>query len=185
MARRKLSDAERWQSDRMIRGGISYRQAAERFIIIQCVNHTGCGKERQRTGRLPKTSTREDKLFTRFAMQQPFSTANTLRSRWIVNGHISRQTVNRRLNNARYHAWRSIKHSLLSKRHKTSRFKWPRDHMGWNVRSRQRVHWSDESNCLLNPVDGRVRVSRPRNTAFRQEHVVGTTAFGGGGVTVW
>ena len=47
------------------------------------------------------------------------------------------------------------------------------------------MHWSDESRFLLNPVDGRVRVWRQRNTAFEQEHIVGTTAFGGGGVTVW
>jgi hypothetical protein len=28
-------------------------------------------------------------------------------------------------------------------------------------------------------------VWRPRNTTFQQEHIVGTTAFGGGGFTVW
>ena len=50
--------------------------------------------------------------------------------------------------------------------------------MGWNVRSWQRVHWSDESSLLLNPVDGRLRV-------WRQEYIVGTTAFGGGGVIVY
>ena len=38
---------------------------------------------------------------------------------------------------------------------------------------------------LSNPVDGYVRVWRPRNTTFQQEHIVGTTAFGGGGFTVW
>ena len=38
---------------------------------------------------------------------------------------------------------------------------------------------------MLNPVDGRIRVWRQRNTAFLQEHIVGTTAFGGGGFTVW
>jgi hypothetical protein len=34
-------------------------------------------------------------------------------------------------------------------------------------------------------VDGRIRVWRPRSTAFLQEHIVCTTAFGGAGVTVW
>ena len=38
---------------------------------------------------------------------------------------------------------------------------------------------------LLNPVDGRARVWSQRNTTFQQEHIVGTTAFGGGGITVW
>jgi hypothetical protein len=52
--------------------------------------------------------------------------------------------------------------------------------MGWNIRSWQRVHWLDEI-CF---VDGRLRVWRPRNTAFLQEHIVCTTAFGGAGVTV-
>ena len=93
-------------------------------------------------------------------MQQPFSTANTLRSLWIVSGHIRRRTVNRRHNNARLRARRLIKHPLLTKRHKTYRFKWARDHIGWNVRSRQRVHRSDENMFLLNPVDGHVRVSK-------------------------
>ena len=37
----------------------------------------------------------------------------------------------------------------------------------------------------MNPVDGHVRVWPPTNTSFQQEHIEGTTAFSGGGVTVW
>jgi len=84
----------------MVRGGMSYRQIAERFnvshlVIVrlkQCVNQTGSVKERQRTGKPLKTTPREDRLLKRLARQQPFSTANTLRSRWIVNGRISRRS---------------------------------------------------------------------------------------------
>ena len=47
MVRRKLSDAERWQSVGMKRGGMSYRQAAERFNVMQHVNQTWGVKERQ------------------------------------------------------------------------------------------------------------------------------------------
>ena len=48
------------------------------------------------------------------------------------------------------------------------------------------MHWSDEIRFMLNPVDGRIRVWRQRNTSFIQEHnIVSTTAFGGGGFTVW
>ena len=57
MARRKLSDAERWQAVGMIRSGISYRHIAEQFnvshsVIVrlkQRMNQTGGAKERQRT----------------------------------------------------------------------------------------------------------------------------------------
>jgi hypothetical protein len=39
------------------------------------------------------------------------------------------------------------------------------------------------SRFLLRPTDGRARVWRQRNTSF-QDHILGTTAFGDGGVTV-
>jgi len=34
-------------------------------------------------------------------------------------------------------------------------------------------------------IHGRVRILRHRNTEFRDGNVMGTTTFGGGGVTVW
>ena len=139
---------------------MSYRQTAERFnvshlVIVrlkQCVNRTESVKEHQRRGKHLKTTPRADRLIKRLTRQQPFSTANTLRSRWIVNGRICRRTVNRRLDNARFRARRPIKRSLLPIRHKIARLQWACDHLGWNIRSWQRVHWSDESRFLLNPV---------------------------------
>ena len=127
------------------------RQTAERFnvshsVIVrlkQCVNQTGSVKERQRTERSLKMTPREDRLLKILTRQQPFSTTNTLRSQWIVNGR--RRTVNRSLNSARFRARRPIKRPLLTIRHKTARLQWARDHMGWNIRSWKRVHWSDES----------------------------------------
>jgi hypothetical protein len=70
---------------------------------------------------------------------------------------------------------KSIPKQLLTIRHKTVRLQWTRDHMRWNIRSWQRVHWSNESRVLLNPVDGRIRVWGQRSTAFIQEYIVGTT----------
>jgi transposase len=75
MARRKLSDAERWQAVGMIRSGISYRHIAEQFnvshsVIVrlkQRMNQTGSVKERQRTGRPMKTTPREGRLLTRLS----------------------------------------------------------------------------------------------------------------------
>jgi hypothetical protein len=48
-----------------------------------------------------------------------------------------------------------------------------------------RVHWTDKSRFLLRPNYGRARVWRQRNTSFQDNHILGTTAFGSGGVTVW
>jgi hypothetical protein len=49
-----------------------------------------------------------------------------------------------------------------------------------SLRTWRRVHWSDESSFLLRPTDGRARVWRQRNTSFQDNHILGTTAFGGG-----
>jgi hypothetical protein len=70
-------------------------------------------------------------------------------------------------------------------RHHHVRFDWSHDHLGWTIRTWRRVHWSNESCFLLRPTDGRARIWHQRNTSFQANHILGTTAFGGGGVTVW
>ena len=142
MACRKLSDAERWQAVGIVRGGMCYRQTPERFnvshsVIVrlkQRVDHTGSVKEHQRTGRSLKTTPREVIFLNSLTRQHPFSTRNTLWRLWIDNGRW--RTVNRRLNNERFHASRLIIRSLLTIRHKIARLWWEHDHMGWNIRSR-------------------------------------------------
>jgi transposase len=67
---------------------MSYRQTARLFsvshsVIVrlkQRVNQTGSVNERERIGRPMKTTSREDRLFTRLARQQPFSIVNTEKS---------------------------------------------------------------------------------------------------------
>jgi hypothetical protein len=83
MAHRKLSDADRWQAVRMVRGGMSYIKTAERFnvshsVIVrlkQRVNQTGSVKERQRTGKPLKTTMR---LLTIHRLRSVFA---------VLNGH--------------------------------------------------------------------------------------------------
>jgi hypothetical protein len=59
------------------------------------------------------------------------------------------------------------------------------DHLRWNIRNWQNIHWSDESRFLLRPVDGRMRVWRQINTAYNENNIFPTSAFCSGGVTVW
>jgi hypothetical protein len=151
MARRKPSDAERWQAVGMVRGNTSYQTdcwTIQCKPLGHCSIEAACEPNREckrtpRTERSLKMTPREDRFLKRLARQQPFSTTNTLRSRWIVNGRISRRTANRRLNSARFRARRPIKRPLLKIRHKTARLQWARHHMGWNTRSWNRVHWLD------------------------------------------
>jgi hypothetical protein len=82
-------------------------------------------------------------------------------------------------------ARRSIKRPQLTLRHRHARFDWSHDHLGWIIRTLRPVHWSDESRFLLRPTDYRARVWGQRNTSFQDNHILGTTAFGGGVVNVW
>ena len=82
-------------------------------------------------------------------------------------------------------ARRPIKRPQLTLHHRHAQFDWSHDHLGWTIRTWRRVHWSDEIRFLLRPTHGRARVWRQRNTSFQDNHILGTTAFGCGGVTVW
>lgn len=193
MVRRKLSIAERWQAIGMKNAGMSNRQIAANFGVNNSVisrlvarhRQTGSIEDRPRSGRPRKTTPREDRFLARQARLHPFSTAGQLRGMWPTGGQISDRTVIRRLHRSRLRARRPLKRPELTRRHRQARMEWARHHRHWNIRSWRRIHWSDESRFLLKPFDGRIRVWRQRNTALDRNHIVGTTAFGGGGVTVW
>jgi hypothetical protein len=56
-----------------------------------------------------------------------------------------------------------------------------------NGRCRARLDMSRSSwrRAARSTTDGCARVWRQQNTSFQDNHILGTTAFGGGGVTVW
>ena len=192
MVQRKLTIPERWQAVGMHNGGFSHRRVADHFRInhsiivrlMQRFRQTGNVTDRPRTGRPRKTTPREDRLISRRARQRPFSTAGALRGNLALGVHISTHTVIRRLHHQGMRARRPIKRPQLTLRHRHARFDWSHDHLGWTIRTWRQVHWSDESRFLLRPTDGCARVWRQRNTSFQDNHILGTTAFGGGGVTV-
>ena len=189
MAHRKLSDAERWQAVGMVRGGMSCIKTAERFNEAtrslfdwsSAWTKPEVQKNEKRSGKPLKTIPKEDRSLERLARQWPFSTANTLRSWWIVNRRISGQTFNRRLSNTKFRAKASSTDNT-PQHNQALMGTWPYGMEYQVVAESALIGWKL---LLLTPVDGRVRVWRPRNTAFLQEHIVCTTAFGGAGVTVW
>jgi transposase len=193
MVRRKLTIPERWQAVGMHYGGFSHRRMADHFRVnysiivrlMQRFRQTGNVTDRPRAGRPRKTTPREDRLISRRARQWPFGTAGALRGNLAFGGHISTHTVIRCLHHQGMRARRPIKRPQLTLRHRHARFDGSHDHLGWTIRTWRRVHWSDESRFLLRPTDGRARVWCQRNTSFQDNHILGTTAFGGGGVTVW
>jgi transposase len=193
MVRRTLTIPERWQAVGMHSGGFSHRRVADHFrvnhsIIVRLVQRfrqTENVTDRPRAGRSRKMTPREDRLTSRRSRQRPLSTAVAFRGNLALGGHIRSRTVIRSLHHQGMRARRPIKRPQLTLRHRHARFNWSHDHLGWTIRTCGRVHWSDESRFLLRPTDGRAKVWRQRNTSFQDNHILGTTAFGGWGVTVW
>jgi hypothetical protein len=70
------------------------------------------------------------------------------------------RTVIRRLHHQGMRARRPIKRPQLTLRHRHARFDWSHDHLGWTIRTWRRVHWSDESVFLLQPVLSQRRIAR-------------------------
>ena len=189
MVRRKLTMAERWQTVGMHNGGFSHRWMTDHFRVnhsiivrmMQRFRQTGKVTDRPRAGRPRNTTPSENRLTSRRARQQPFSTAAALRGNLAFRGHISTRTVIRRIHHHGMRAQRPIKLPQLTLRHRHARFDWSHDHLGWTICTWRRVHWSDESRFLLRSTDGRARVWRQRNTSFQDNRILGTTAFGGWG----
>jgi transposase len=175
MVRRKLTILERWQAVGMHNGGFSHRRVADHFRAIHSIivrlmqrfRQTGNVTDRPRAGKPRKTTPREDRLISRRARQRPFSTAGALRGNLAFGGHISTLTVIRRLHHQGMRARRPIKRPQLTLRHRHARFDWSHDQLGWTIRT------------------GRAMVWRQTNTSFQVNHILGTNAFGGGGVTHW
>lgn len=101
MVRRKLTIPERWQAVGMHNGGFSHRRVADHFRVnhsiivrlMQRFRQTGNVTDRPRAGRPRKTTPREDRLISRWALQQLFSTAGGLHGKLAFEGHNSTRTV--------------------------------------------------------------------------------------------
>jgi transposase len=192
MVRRKLTIPERWQAVGMHNGGFSHIRVADHFrvnhaIIVRLMQRfrkTGNVTDRPRAGRPRKTTPTEDRLISRRARQRPFSTAGALCGHLAFGGHISTRTVIRRLHHQGMRVRQPIKRPQLTLRHRHARFNWSHDHWGGLF-----AHGDGSTGMMkvvfVSPTDGRARVWRQRTTSFQDNHILDTTAFGGGGVTVW
>lgn len=193
MARRKLSEATRWQIIGMRNAGMSLRQIGTQIgrhhsiisKLLKKYRATNEVKDLPRPGRPRKTTVREDRALLRLVRRRSFDSSSRLRQEWLPGRPISNRTVRNRLKAAGYRARRPIKRPRLSPAHKAARLAWCNDRLHWNIASWRKVHFSDESRFLLHMVDGRTRVWRQRNTAMAPRNIQETVAFGGGSVMVW
>lgn len=98
-----------------------------------------------RCGRRRKTTARTDKKLVRRSLANPRMTAVDLKNE--ENLPVSRETVGRRLREAGRIAKRPIKRPLLTKKMRSSRRKWAKDHRTWGSEEWKKVRHNNV--CLF------------------------------------
>ena len=134
------------------------------------------------SGRPRKTTARSDRILFRLARANGFATSSELLKHW--QNQASRWTVSRRLRERGIRQRRPCRVPLLSRDHRKTRLDWAMRRCHWRQQWK-RIIWSDESQFLLRPVDGRARVWRMAGERLDNSKVVQIVQQGGGSVHVW
>ena len=140
-----------------------------------------------KTGRLPKTSQREDRILVRESLNDRFKSAASIARDFSdrTRKKISRKTVSRRLKAAGLHDRVPVSKPLISKKNKNKRLKFALEHVNWTDEEWSKVHFSDESKFNMFGSDGKKHVRRRTGERLSPQCVKKTVKFGGGSVMMW
>ena len=152
--------------------------------LVRKHTQTNNVKDFPRSGRPRVTSDRDDRALQHLVRQMPFATSPVLKQHWLPNRRLSTRTVRNSLKSAGLKSRRVIKRPLLADRHQRSCSAWCLARRGWNLRTWRKIHWSDESQFLLHVTNGRMRVSRYKNTAYIPRNIQPAVHYGGCSVLV-
>jgi len=141
---------------------------------------------KKRPGR-PKTFTQRDtRALQRIIRSNRFASLSVLTSK--VNSTLGttlhNDTVRKYLHNEGFGSYATKKKPLLTEKQQAKRLRWCKQKRNW-VEEWKRIVWSDESRFCLFKSDGRTRVWRNTEEAYRKDCIQHTVKFGGGSVMFW
>jgi len=147
-------------------------------------NNLGVLRLRIPLGRRRITTDRADRLLTRLAKANHFSSAQQLLELW--RERVSKWTVYRRLRQRGLRRFRLMKVPYLTRVNMAERLRWAEGKVLYRDLQWDTIVWSDESRFCLKVCDGRARVWRERGlNRFNEQFVAKTVAGFGGSVHVW
>lgn len=156
------------------------------YETLQRFKETGTHAPRPKSGRPKVSGARDDRLLVRASIQNRKLTVPALRLAWQQAGvTASDTTVRRRLSAAGLNGHVAVKKPLLTARHRQLRLEFARRHEQWSWVDWSCVLFTDESKFNMFQSDGRVYIRRRTGERFKDDCVVPTVKFGGGGVMVW
>lgn len=191
MAKVKISEDFKTKIINDFKAGLKQKSICDKYSInksavskiIKKFRETGSVKTQHLGGRPRKTTPRQDNLiareFKKFPKITPREVVNSLKL------EISTRTVSRRANEAGLGCYRPVKKPLISKKNRSARLQFARDHLNWSIQKWNTVLFSDESKYNLRGSDGRTFVRRPKGKRFDPKYTNKTVKFGGGNIMVW
>lgn len=155
--------------------------------VINKYKQTNSLEAKPKTGRPPKTSSREDRKIVSMSKKDRFATAASISREFSeeTGNTISRKTVSRRLRSVGLHARVPASKPLISKKNQKARIDFATEHVIWTDAQWDAVHFSDESKFNVFGSDGNCYVRRRTGERLSLRCVKKTVKFGGGGVMVW
>lgn len=143
--------------------------------------------DKSKSGRPRVTSSHADKMMVKYSRTNPRFTARQVREeQYPDNAELpSVRTVQRRLFEAGLFGRHGVKKPLVSKKNRTDRLKWAKEHINWTNEMWSKILFSDESKFCLFGSDGIQWVRRPRSARYDPKYQTPTVKYGGGSVMIW
>ena len=153
------------------------------ILLRQRFQQTDWVADRRRPGRPRVRNPRTDRFITLTHLRRRFQTATSFARHY----GISKQTVLRRLRQARQSIWPRGPYvgQVLTARHRADRLQSAQRHFRWGRQQWARVLFSDEFRFNLSHHDGGIQVFRRRGERFADNCLIERDRFGGGSVMVW
>ena len=120
----------------------------------QRYQETGDVHDRPRSGRLRKTTARDDSLQVRLSKARPMSTASQVQEEWTPATAVSSRTVRQILARNGLHGCIAAQKPALNQRQLRNRVAYAKAHSlteGWTAEKWRKIDFSDESSVELHP----------------------------------
>ena len=191
---KKPSDLTRGKIIAYFEDGKSQREISKIVNVprptVQCVINTfkitGDIKRRKGSGRLRKTTKRDDNTIIRMSKKDPFMPSRVISKNMMLdhNVNVSHQTITRRLAEAELNECVARKKPFISDVNIKKRLEWAIVHKDWTVEDWKQVLWCDESPFTLS-YSGRQYVWRPKGKAYDPKYLKTSFKHGGGSIQIW
>ena len=156
------------------------------YAALARYNIQGNYADLPRSGRPRVSSARDDRLLVRESLHNRRLTVPDLTASWNQAGVVaSASTVRRRLKDVGLTGHVAQKKPMLTQRHRNLRLTFARHHATWTWVDWSAVLWTDESRFTMFQSDGPTFVRRRAGEQLRDDCVVPTVKFNGGGIMMW